>query len=56
MKDPGDGSLHRTYNWTKLQYAGDGLFSYEEDVYNPNVFADMIKGWLKANKALGKTV
>jgi hypothetical protein len=54
MHDPGDGSLHRTYNWTMLHYAGDGLFSYEEDVYNPQLFAEMIKGWLEAKKAVGQ--
>jgi SnoaL-like domain len=50
MKDPGDGSLHREYNWTMLHYAGDGKFSYEEDMYNPVEFGNMIKGWLKAKK------
>ncbi len=52
MHDPGDGSKHREYNWTMLHYAGDGLFSYEEDMYNPNEFGEMIKGWLKAKKSL----
>ena len=51
MADPGDGSVHREINWTKLHYAGDGKFSYEEDVYNPNLFAEMIGGWIKAKKA-----
>jgi SnoaL-like protein len=50
MEDPGDGSLHREYNWTMLHYAGDGKFSYEEDMYNPVEFGNMIKGWLKAKK------
>jgi SnoaL-like protein len=50
MDDPGDGSLHREYNWTILHYAGDGKFSYEEDLYNPNEFGAMIKGWLDAKK------
>ena len=51
MDDPGDGSVHDEYNWTLLHYAGDGLFSYEEDMYNPAEFGEMIKGWLKAKKA-----
>ena len=51
MVDPGDGSKHGEANWTKLHYAGDGLFSYEEDMYNPNDFGEMIKGWLKAKAA-----
>ena len=45
MADPGDGSVHEEYNLTLLKYAGEGLFSYEEDVYNPTRFQDMIKGW-----------
>ena len=50
-RDPGDGSLHREYNWTMLHYAGNGLFSYEEDMYNPAEFGTMIQGWLEAKKA-----
>ena len=45
MGDPGDGSVHRESNFTLLKYAGDGLWSYEEDVYNPNRFVDMIQRW-----------
>ena len=52
MDDPGDGSVHDEYNWTLLHYAGDGLFSYEEDMYNPAEFAAMIKGWLAAKQRL----
>ena len=51
MDDPGDGSDHREYNWTMLHYAGSGQFSYEEDMYNPVEFGQMIKGWLKAKRA-----
>lgn len=51
MNDPGDGSVHEAANWTKLHYAGDGLFSYEEDVYNTADFEGMIKGWLEAKRA-----
>jgi ketosteroid isomerase-like protein len=45
MKDPGDGSIHQGANITILHYAGDGTWSYEEDVYNPMHFASMVKGW-----------
>ena len=45
MADPGDGSVHQAYNFTLLKYAGNGLWSYEEDVYNPSRFADMVSGW-----------
>ena len=38
--DPGDGSVHEAANITILHYAGDGRWSYEEDVYNPAHFAD----------------
>jgi hypothetical protein len=54
FRDPGDGSVHEAANLTVLHYAGDGLFSYEEDVYNPADFAPVMDAWLKAyesNKA-----
>ncbi len=46
--DPGDGSVHEAANWTRLLYAGDGLFSQEEDVYNPSDFAPAVEGFLAA--------
>lgn len=51
MDDPGDGTVHEEYNWTLLHYGGNGQFSYEEDMYNPAEFGEMVKGWLKAKKA-----
>jgi hypothetical protein len=51
MVDPGDGKEYRAANWTRLVYAGDGLFSEEEDVYNPAEFAPMVQAWLEAWKA-----
>lgn len=51
MDDPGDGRIYQSVNWTRLVYAGDGLFSLEEDVYNPTEFAEMIGAWLDAWKA-----
>ena len=48
--DPGDGNVYQCDNWTKLVYAGDGLFSSEEDVYNPSRFEKVVKGWLAAWK------
>jgi hypothetical protein len=53
MEDPGDGSLHQAYNFTLLKYAGRGLWSYEEDIYNPGHFQEMIKGWFQAVKGAG---
>ena len=29
--DPGDGQVYEAANWTRLVYAGDGLFSSEEN-------------------------
>ena len=52
MDDPGDGSVHEEYNWTLLHYGGNGQFSYEEDMYNPVEFGEMIKGWLSTKKRL----
>lgn len=45
MPDPGDGTFHQAYNITILHYAGDGTWSYEEDVYNPARFVEMITAW-----------
>jgi hypothetical protein len=53
MADPGDGSVHQAYNFTLLKYAGDGLWSYEEDIYNPSHFMEMIAGWQKVKAELG---
>jgi hypothetical protein len=46
--DPGDGEVHEGANWTRLVYAGDGLFESEEDVYNPAHFAPVVERWLAA--------
>jgi hypothetical protein len=53
MVDPGDGSCHQAYNFTLLKYAGRGLWAYEEDIYNPQPFQDMIRGWFAAKKHAG---
>jgi hypothetical protein len=45
MADPGDGSVHQAIAWTLLKYAGDGKWSYEEDMYNPLEFQDMIRSY-----------
>lgn len=49
--DPGDGEVYEAPNWTRLTYAGDGLFSSEEDVYNPSTFAPVVEAWLAAYAA-----
>ncbi len=48
MADPGDGNVYEEANLTVLHYAGEGRFSYEEDVYNPASFAPMIGAWIDA--------
>ena len=47
MPDPGDGSVHETSNLTILTYGGDGLWSREEDIYNPMRFAKMSVRWAR---------
>ncbi len=51
FNDPGDGKIYQAYNLTVLKYAGDMLFSSEEDAYNPANFGPMVKDWLAAKKA-----
>lgn len=48
MADPGDGSAHSATNWTRLDYAGGGLFSREEDIYNLANFVKLLEGWQAA--------
>ena len=53
MRDPGDGSAYGATNITILDYAGDGLWSREEDVYNPQKFADMTRDWSRVARDHG---
>lgn len=53
MRDPGDGSIHEASNITILDYAGDGLWSREEDVYNPQRFATMVRDWARVAREHG---
>jgi hypothetical protein len=54
MPDPGDGSAHEASNLTILTYAGAGLWSREEDVYNPLRFARMSVAWAEVARAHGR--
>ena len=45
MADPGDGSSHTATNWTMIDYAGHGLWSREEDIYNPLNFGTLLEQW-----------
>ena len=47
MPDPGDGTMLEEPNITIMTYAGDGLFSCEEDVYNPLRFHAMAQSWAR---------
>ena len=47
IPDPeGRGRDYRFGCVTILGYAGDGLWSYQEDLYNPSEAAQVIKRWL----------
>ncbi|MCL2612482.1 MAG: nuclear transport factor 2 family protein [Nocardioidaceae bacterium] len=47
MPDPGDGTVLEEPNITIMTYAGGGLFSREEDVYNPLRFHAMALRWAR---------
>jgi SnoaL-like domain len=53
MRDPGDGSIHQAANLSVMKYAGDGLWSYEEDAYNPMNFLPMVRDYIQRCHALG---
>lgn len=52
MEDLGDGKIYEEPNITILHYAGDGLFSYEEDAYNPANMGVTIGAWIEAKKKI----
>ena len=54
MPDPGDGSALEEPNITIMTYAGDGLFSKEEDVYNPLRFHAMALRWARVAAEHGR--
>lgn len=54
MPDPGDGTVLEQSNLTIMTYAGDGLFSREEDVYNPLRFLGMSLRWARIAEAHGR--
>ena len=53
MRDPGDGSVITATNITILTYAGDGLWSREEDIYNPLEFGIAAMQWCDKARELG---
>lgn len=52
MQDLGDGKIHQEPNLTILHYAGNGLFSYEEDAYNPHNMGVTIGAWIEAKRRI----
>lgn len=53
MRDPGDGTLITATNISIITYAGDGLWSRQEDIYNPLRFLAAGMKWCKKAQALG---
>jgi len=52
LNDLGDGKIFQASNFTRLVYAGDGMWSYEEDVYNPESMAVCVKAWMDHRRSL----
>lgn len=55
MADPGDGSIHQCSCFSLLKYAGDGLWSFEEDKLDPNEMARVIQGWYATKQRLSES-
>ncbi|OBG45992.1 polyketide cyclase [Mycobacterium alsense] len=53
MRDPGDGSVISATNISIITYAGDGLWSRQEDIYNPLRFLSASMKWCEKARALG---
>ena len=49
MPDPAGGdAVYRFGCVTILEYAGEGLWSYQEDLYNPREAEGVMKAWVEA--------
>lgn len=53
MVDPGDGTIISATNISIITYAGDGLWSRQEDVYNPLRFVAAGMKWCRKAAELG---
>jgi ketosteroid isomerase-like protein len=53
MRDPGDGTIISATNISIITYAGDGLWSRQEDIYNPLRFLAAGMKWCRKAQALG---
>jgi ketosteroid isomerase-like protein len=52
--DPqGGDAVYRFGCVTILEYGGNGLWSYQEDLYNPREAEEVVKRWLAAGGKLG---
>jgi uncharacterized protein (TIGR02246 family) len=57
LPDPSGGTAeYRFANITVLEYAGDGLWSYQEDLYNPREAEQVIGRWIAAGGKLAAPV
>ena len=53
MRDPGDGTIISATNISIITYAGDGLWSRQEDIYNPLRFVKATVKWCRKAEELG---
>lgn len=53
MRDPGDGTVHEASNITILTFDDAGNLTREEDIYNPQKFADMTRDWCRVADSHG---
>ena len=53
MRDPGDGVIISATNISIITYAGDGMWSRQEDIYNPLRFLAASMKWCRKAEALG---
>ena len=55
LPDPQGGDAQYRFGCvTILEYAGDGLWSYQEDIYNPKEGEAVVQRWLAAGGKLAK--
>ena len=50
MSDPGDGTVCQEYCYSLLKYAGNNMWSFEEDLYNPARLMSMVDRWIVAKQ------
>jgi SnoaL-like domain len=53
MVDPGDGTIISATNISIVTYAGAGLWSRQEDIYNPLRFVQATMKWCRRAQELG---